>query len=141
MTDSTFSVPIILSTENLDTFGNAAIEAMTEDSSEVPTIHLQNDINSQEDASSQSEHPSASLTDNEPSLADNEPLLEDNESSLENNEISLQDNSFGESENGISQMQNLKVLYQQQLFLIKRKNKIQFYNIVINIFKVFNYVT
>lgn len=108
MTDSTFSVPIILSTENLDTFGNAAIEATREDSSEVPTI-LQNDINSQEDASSQSEHPSASLTDNEPSLADNEPPLEDNESSLENNETSLQDNSLGESENGI-RTQNLKVL-------------------------------
>jgi len=108
MTDSTFSVPIILSTESLDTFGNAAIEAMKEDSSEMPTI-LQNDISSQEDASSQSEHP-ASLTDNEPSLADNEPLLEDNESSLENNETSLQYNSLGESENGISRTQNLKVL-------------------------------
>ncbi|XP_039312709.1 zinc finger protein 341 isoform X2 [Solenopsis invicta] len=108
MTDSTFSVPIILSTESLsDTFGNAAIEATREDSSEVPTI-LQNDISSQEDASSQSEHPNASLTDNEFSLADNEPPLEDNESSLENNEISLQDNSVDESKNGISRMQNLK---------------------------------
>ncbi|XP_071649190.1 uncharacterized protein [Temnothorax longispinosus] len=106
MTDSTFSVPIILSTESLDTFGNAAIEA-TEDSSEVPTIHLQNDISSQEDASSQSEQPCASLTDNEPSLAENEPPLEDNESSLENNETSLQD-PLGESENGISRTQNLK---------------------------------
>lgn len=115
MTDSTFSVPIILSTENLDTFGNAAIEATTEDSNEMPTIHLQNDISSQEDASSQSEHPSASLTDNEPSLADNEPPLEDNESSLENNEISLQDNSFGESENGISRTQNLKVLHRSSV--------------------------
>ncbi|XP_011702528.1 PREDICTED: zinc finger protein 341-like [Wasmannia auropunctata] len=103
MTDSTFSVPIILSTENLDAFG--AIEATREDSCEVPTV-LQNDISSQEDASSQSEHLSASLTDNEPSLADNEPPLEDNESSLENNETSLQENSLGE--NGISRMQNLK---------------------------------
>jgi len=106
MTDSTFSVPIILSTENLDTFDNAAIEATREDSSEVPI--LQNDINSQEDASSQSEHPSASLTDNEPSLADNEPPLEDNESSLENNETSLQDNSLSVSENG-NRTQNLRV--------------------------------
>ncbi|XP_012058484.1 PREDICTED: zinc finger protein 341-like [Atta cephalotes] len=107
MTDSTFSVPIILSTENLDTFDNAAIEATREDSSEVPTI-LQNDINSQEDASSQSEHPSASLTDNELSLADNEPSLEDNESSLENNETSLQDNLLSVSENGINRTQNLR---------------------------------
>ncbi|XP_018045491.1 PREDICTED: zinc finger protein 341-like [Atta colombica] len=107
MTDSTFSVPIILSTENLDTFDNATIEATREDSSEVPTI-LQNDINSQEDASSQSEHPSASLTDNELSLADNEPPLEDNESSLENNETSLQDNLLSVSENGINRTQNLR---------------------------------
>ncbi|KYN15850.1 PREDICTED: zinc finger protein 341-like isoform X2 [Trachymyrmex cornetzi] len=107
MTDSTFSVPIILSTENLDTFDNAAIEATREDSSEMPTI-LQNDISSQEDASSQSEHPSASLTDNEPSLADNEPPLEDNESSLENNETSLQDNSLSVLENGINRTLNLR---------------------------------
>jgi len=101
-------VPIILSTENLDTFDNAAIEATREDSNEVPTMQLQNDLSSQEDASSQSEHPTTSLTDNEPSLMDNEPPLEDNELSFEDNEISLQNNAFSESENSI-QMQNLKV--------------------------------
>lgn len=108
-TDSTFSVPIILSTENLDTFDSSAIEATREDSSEVPTIQLQNDITSQEDISSQSEHPSVSLTDNEPSVADNEPLLEDNELSPEDNEISLQDNPPDELKKGVRQMQNLKV--------------------------------
>lgn len=106
--DSTFGIPIILSTASLDTFDNATIEATREDSSEVPTIHLQNDISSQEDASSQSEHPATSLTDNEPSLMDNKPPLEDNELSFEDNEIPLQNNMFGEAENGL-QMQNLRV--------------------------------
>ncbi|KAH0945636.1 hypothetical protein HN011_001192 [Eciton burchellii] len=106
-TDSTFGVPIILSTENLDTFDNAAIEATRENSNEIPTMQLQNDFSSQEDASSQSEHLTTSLTDNEPSLMDNEPPLEDNELSFEDNEISLQNNAFSESENSI-QMQNLK---------------------------------
>lgn len=105
--DSTFGIPIILSTASLDTFDNATIEATREDSSEVPTIHLQNDISSQEDASSQSEHPATSLTDNEPSLMDNKPPLEDNELSFEDNEIPLQNNMFGEAENGL-QMQNLR---------------------------------
>lgn len=107
-TDSSFSVPIILSTENLDTFGSATIEATREDSSDVSTLQLQNEI-SQEDASSQSAHLGASLTDNEPSLAGNEPPLKNNEPTFEDNETSFQDNLSGELENDINQMQNLKV--------------------------------
>lgn len=109
-TDSTFSVPIILSTENLDSF----VEATTgDDSNEVPTIQLRNDVGSQEDASSQSEHPSALLMDNEPSVADeplmaDEPPLDGDEPSFEDNEISFQDNLPDELENDISQTQNLK---------------------------------
>lgn len=121
-TDSTFSVPIILSTETLDTFGSSSIEATREDSSEVPAIELQNDINSQEDVSSQSEHLSVSLTDNEPSVADNKPPLEDNEPSPEDNEISLQDNPPGELES-IRQTQNLKVRTNDS-FSVERNIKI-----------------
>lgn len=109
-TDSAFNVPVILSTENLNSF----VEATVDESNEVPTIQLQNDVSSQEDASSQSEHPSALLMDNEPSVADEPPvadeLLDNNEPSFEDNEISFQDNLPGELENDISQTQNLKVL-------------------------------
>lgn len=139
-TDSTFNVPVILSTENLNSF----VEATVDESNEVPTIQLQNDVNSQEDASSQSEHPSALLMDNEPSVADeppvaDEPLLDDNEPSFEDNEISFQDNLPDELENDISQTQNLKVLtsieinetYRIQFFFynIKIYNKCNFINI------------
>ncbi|XP_011261200.1 zinc finger protein 341-like [Camponotus floridanus] len=108
-TDSTFNVPIILSTENLNSF----VEATGGESNDVPTIQLQNDVSSQEDASSQSEHPSTLLMDHEPSVADeppvtDEPFLDDNEPCFEDNEISFQDNLPSELENDISQTQNLK---------------------------------
>ncbi|XP_070149161.1 zinc finger protein 341 isoform X2 [Polyergus mexicanus] len=113
-TDSTFSVPIILSTESLNPFA----ETTRDDSNEVPTIQLQNDVSPQEDVSSQSEHPNA-LLDNEPSVADeplmadeplvaDEPPLDGNEPSIEDNEVSFQDNLPDEVENDISQTQNLK---------------------------------
>lgn len=114
--DSTFSVPIILSAENLDTFDGAAIEATREDSNEVSTLQLQNDI-SQEDTSRQSEHPGTLLTDSEPSLAENEPPLENNEPAFEDNETSLQDNLSGEFENDINQTQNLKVNHPRILII------------------------
>ena len=104
-TDSTFGVPIILSTENLDSFVEAR---MGEDSSDVSTMQLQSDVNSQEDTLIQSEHPSASLMNNEPSVADESPL-DSNEPSFEDNEISLRIKWPDESESDISQIQNLKV--------------------------------
>ncbi|XP_011149606.1 zinc finger protein 341-like [Harpegnathos saltator] len=107
--DSTFGVPIILSTENLDSFDDASIDGTREDSNDVPALQLQSDI-SQEDASSQPEHANASLTDNEPSLTDNKsPFLEDNEPTFEDNDTSLQDNLPNELENDqFGQAQNLK---------------------------------
>lgn len=104
-TDSTFSVPIILSTENLDTFGNTAIEATKQVSNEMSMIQLHNDISSQEDVSSQSEHV------NVPLIESNEPSVENSESFLEDNETSIQDDPPDESENGVIHTQNLKVCY------------------------------
>lgn len=125
--DSTFGVPIILNTENLDSFDGASIEGTKEDSSDVPSLQIQSDI-SQEDASSQPEHPSTSLTDIKPSLTDNEPpILEDNKSPpLENNEFifedndtSFQDNFPNELENDqLGQMQNLKVCIRTRMWLL-----------------------
>ncbi|KYQ56392.1 hypothetical protein ALC60_04665 [Trachymyrmex zeteki] len=94
MTDSTFSVPIILSTENLDTFDNAAIEATREDSSEMPTI-LQNDIK------------------------DNESSLENNETSLQDNSLGASENGINRTQNlrykcGYCNKQFAKKFYWQQ---------------------------
>ncbi|XP_020300192.1 zinc finger protein 2 homolog [Pseudomyrmex gracilis] len=100
-TDSTFSVPIILSTENLDTFGNTAIEATKQVSNEMSMIQL-HDISSQEDVSSQSEHVNVSL------MESNEQSVENSESFLEDNETSIQDDPLDESENGVIHTQNLK---------------------------------
>lgn len=101
-TDSTFSVPIILSTESLDTFASTAIataEATTEDSNETAQIQLQSNI-SQDDASSQSENPDTLLTDTELSLVD---------PSLEDNETIFPIKSYDASESDCNQAQNLKV--------------------------------
>lgn len=50
-TDSTFSVPIILNSDGLDTFGNPTMqtdpEPLKDDSNEVPRV-LQNDISEEE---------------------------------------------------------------------------------------------
>ncbi|CAK9828524.1 Zinc finger protein 341 [Anthophora retusa] len=85
-TDSTFSVPIILSSEGLDTFANSTIpgdsEPMKDDSNEVPHV-LQSDI-SQEQNINDTDKVDISMTD------------------------SLTESPTTESEISTNQMQNLK---------------------------------
>lgn len=80
-TDSTFSVPIILSSEGLDTFANSTIpgdDPIKDDSNEVPQV-LQSDISQ-----------------------------EQNINNIDKVDLSMTENSTIESEN-INQTQNLKV--------------------------------
>lgn len=69
-TDSTFSVPIILSSESLDTFANSTIptdnEPMKDDSNEVPQV-LPSDI-SQEQAANTLESVDLSISSETPSM-------------------------------------------------------------------------